>query len=154
MQYLDLVQSQVCNLCATPFSALKNKPDNFVFRHCNLWPLVLRNTPSKIRYKLLPCWYLDSKLWCSHHLMLTLATCDSWSLWWMLTEHIVQLLFCEVRKVLGNILVSLWFVPLYSTNSIQNPSSVNNPTKELYCILLPFTLPCCKTLQIANQGGK
>ena len=32
-----------------------------------------------------------------------------------------------------------------NVNSIQNPTTVTNPTMALYCILLPFTLPCCTT---------
>ena len=32
-----------------------------------------------------------------------------------------------------------------NVNSIQNPSTVTNPTKELYCILLPLSLLCHKT---------
>ena len=38
-----------------------------------------------------------------------------------------------------------------NANSIQNPSSVTNPTMELYCIFLPLMLPCCTTWQIANS---
>ena len=34
-----------------------------------------------------------------------------------------------------------------NANSIQNPSSVTNPTIKFYCCLLPFTLPCCTTRQ-------
>ena len=37
-----------------------------------------------------------------------------------------------------------------SANSIHNPSTVTYPAMELYCILLPLTLPCCTTWQIAN----
>ena len=38
-----------------------------------------------------------------------------------------------------------------NANSIQNASSVTNPTMELFCIRLSFTLPCCATWQIANS---
>ena len=38
-----------------------------------------------------------------------------------------------------------------NANSIQNLSTVTNTTMELYCILLPLTLPCCTTWQIANS---
>ena len=38
-----------------------------------------------------------------------------------------------------------------NANSIQNPSSLTNPTMELYCILLPLTLLCRTTWQIANS---
>ena len=34
---------------------------------------------------------------------------------------------------------------------IQNPSVVTNPTLEFPCILLPLTLPCRSTWQIANS---
>ena len=38
-----------------------------------------------------------------------------------------------------------------NVNSIQNPSTATNPTMEPYCILLPLTLPCRTTWQIANS---
>ena len=38
-----------------------------------------------------------------------------------------------------------------NVNSIQNPSTVTNPTMQPYCILLPLTLPCRTTWQIANS---
>ena len=38
-----------------------------------------------------------------------------------------------------------------NVNSIQNPSTVTNPTMGHYCILLLNTLPCCTTWQIAKS---
>ena len=38
-----------------------------------------------------------------------------------------------------------------NVNSIQNPSTVTNQTMGPFCILLPLTLPCRTTWQIANS---
>ena len=38
-----------------------------------------------------------------------------------------------------------------NVNSIQNPSTVINPTMKPYCILLPLTLPCRTTWHITNS---
>ena len=47
---------------------------------------------------------------------------------------------------------AIWHVvPHSNINSIQNPSTVTNPTMEPYCILLPLTSPCHTTWQIANS---
>ena len=54
------------------------------------------------------------------------------------TGHISEFAICPVVRH-GNV------------NSIQNPSTVTNPTMGPYCILLLYTLPCFTTWQIANS---
>ena len=65
--------------------------------------------------------------------------------------HLLHYEKCQINMIIYSKFVICQVVRSGIVNVIQNPSFVTNLTMEPYCILLPLTLLCRTTWQIANS---
>ena len=84
---------------------------------------------------------IQYKMWWVYHLLAKQLK------WFVKIKHLILIFFQNKTKkyfVLGQ-------RKTRQRNSVQNTSTVINPTMDVNCILLPFTLPCSTTWQISNS---